>query len=57
LPHLPISKTQNQISYMRGELVELGKSDTVPEISAEKIRVPFSLPVFFLSPVKSQERT
>jgi len=30
LPHLPISKTQNQISYMRGELVELGKSDTVP---------------------------
>ena len=31
-PHLPISKTQNQISYMRGELVELGKSDTVPKI-------------------------
>jgi len=31
LPHLPISKTQNQISYMREELVELGKSDTIPE--------------------------
>jgi hypothetical protein len=29
LLHLPISKTQNQISYMRGELVELSKSDTV----------------------------